>query len=181
MKFFFKILSLCGLFSKRILQFVVYIYQRIIILGKNKMKCHTGGGGGGTEQCHQMTKRGGESKISQKSVTYYLNGPLSPLLTCLSYESCKISTYFYHIAKINNSPRNLEFWFFRENYYLIPIVCFSVDFRRLEMRRSKMLKMQSSLTACNEQFHQHFTNRFSEDSKAAVSNGRVSPCRYRQK
>ncbi len=32
-------------------------------------------GGGGQKQCHQMTKRGRESKIGQKSVTYNLNGP----------------------------------------------------------------------------------------------------------
>jgi hypothetical protein len=38
---------------------------------------HRGGGGGGTDQCHKMTQGGGGggSKITQKSVTYYLNGP----------------------------------------------------------------------------------------------------------
>jgi len=40
--------------------------------------CHVtpGGGGGCPSQCHQMTQGGGGSKIGQKSVTYYLNGPI---------------------------------------------------------------------------------------------------------
>ncbi len=29
-----------------------------------------------TDQCHKMTQGEGGSKIGQKSVTYYLNGPL---------------------------------------------------------------------------------------------------------
>ncbi len=44
--------------------------------GKNHTSRHTPGGGG-TGQCHQMTQGG--SKIGQKSVTYYLNGPLLQL------------------------------------------------------------------------------------------------------
>ncbi len=43
-------------------------------------KCHVtqGGGGGAREKCHQMSPGGGGggSKKCQKSVTYYLNGPL---------------------------------------------------------------------------------------------------------
>ncbi len=41
---------------------------------KNNLSQHTGGGGDPC-LCHQMTQGGGESKIGQKSVTYYLNGP----------------------------------------------------------------------------------------------------------
>jgi len=37
--------------------------------------------GGGSKQCHQMTQGGGGgSKIGQKSVKYYLNGPLVTFL-----------------------------------------------------------------------------------------------------
>jgi hypothetical protein len=39
------------------------------------MSRHTLGGGGGTGQCHQMTQGGEGSKIGEKSITYYLNGP----------------------------------------------------------------------------------------------------------
>jgi len=44
---------------------------------KCKLSRHTQGGGS-PSQCHQMTHGGGEgSKIGQKSVTFYLNGPLT--------------------------------------------------------------------------------------------------------
>jgi hypothetical protein len=35
--------------------------------------------GGGANQCHKMTQGEGWPKISQKSVKYYLHGPLGPL------------------------------------------------------------------------------------------------------
>jgi hypothetical protein len=39
------------------------------------------GGEGSCCQCHQMTIGEGGSKIGQKSVTYYLNGPFVAQLT----------------------------------------------------------------------------------------------------
>ncbi len=52
-------------------------------------KCHVtqggGGGRGGLEKCHQVSHGGGGggSKKCQKSVTYYLNGPLDQVHTKL--------------------------------------------------------------------------------------------------
>ncbi len=68
----------CDIFSK-ILNFI-NVFWPAFLKEKSyffwKTNCHTRGGGGSC-QCHQMAHGGGGSKIRQKSVTYYLNGPLA--------------------------------------------------------------------------------------------------------
>jgi len=44
-----------------------YVFSKIIIVTSHQ--------GGGPHQCHQMSHGEGGSKIGQKSVTYFLNGP----------------------------------------------------------------------------------------------------------
>jgi hypothetical protein len=61
-------------------QFVLVILlvkvKKSYLVWKEKMSRHTGGGGG-SEKCHQMSPGGrGGSKKCEKSVMYYLNGPL---------------------------------------------------------------------------------------------------------
>jgi len=69
---FSKILSYIHLFLTAFLKEKSYFF--------GKSKCHVTPVGGGPCQCHQMTHGAGASgggvKIGQKSVTYYLNGPL---------------------------------------------------------------------------------------------------------
>jgi hypothetical protein len=63
----------------------VYDYCKIKIVTS-----HGGPGGGGPCQCHQMTQ--GESKIGQKSVTYYLNGNVFGLFnsTIINFQMSQI-------------------------------------------------------------------------------------------
>ncbi len=55
---------------------LVKVKKAILFEGKN-VTSHRGGGRG-SEKCHQMSPggRGGGSQKCEKSVTYYLNGPL---------------------------------------------------------------------------------------------------------
>jgi hypothetical protein len=66
------------IFSKKLATFWYFcLFKTHSFLKNLNVTSHTGGGGGGgTGQCHQMTQGGRGSKIGQKSVTYYLNGPL---------------------------------------------------------------------------------------------------------
>jgi hypothetical protein len=85
--------ALTHLFHRFVLVILLLNVNKSCFVLKEKMSCYTGGGGEGFGEMSPNVTRGeggGGSKKCEKSVTYYLNGPLSFLSKNICFSTERI-------------------------------------------------------------------------------------------